>query len=83
MVCSAATDPAQNFKDSAEFYRFMADDGHEGSKEKDRKQTLTPMPSKKNFSMVNDTPCKTFTVSMCAVNECVCLCVCMCVFERV
>ena len=64
VVCFTATDPAQNFKDSAEFYRFTADDGHEGPKEKDRKQTLQT-PAKKNFNMVNDTPCKTFTVSEC------------------
>ena len=62
-VPSAATDPSQNFKDAAEFYRFMADDGHEGPKEKDRKSTVVSLPSKRNFKMESDSSCKTFTVS--------------------
>ena len=70
---SAATDLMQNFKDAAEFYRFTADEGHEGPKEKDRKQTLVSSSSKMNFELTEDSPCKTITVSR--VSLCVCVCV--------
>lgn len=57
----SATDE-QNFKDGAVFYRFTADDGHEGSREKEQRR-VTQSASKIEFLNLSAHSCKTLAVS--------------------
>ena len=57
---SSAADE-QNFKDGAHYYRFTADDGHEGPREKERKVSTV---QRVEFHVDQVLSCRTLIVSM-------------------
>ena len=61
-ISPSATDE-QNFKDGTFLYRFTADDGHEGPKDKEGQRRLTALVSKVDFILTSVSCCRTIAVS--------------------